>query len=125
MTTTDHIGIIGVGNMGGPMAHHLLDLGARLTVCDLNPQAISPLTDRGASVAVSPKALADQVDIIISSMPSHAASLQVALGANGVVHGSRAKVYVETSTLGSATMRDMATAMAARHIGFQIGRAHV
>lgn len=116
--TPGQIGIIGVGNMGGAMAHHLLDLGANLTVCDLNAQAIAPLTERGASVAASPKELADQADIIIASMPSHAASLQVALGEHGVVHGRRVKVYAETSTLGSAAMREMADAMAARNIGF-------
>lgn len=117
-TTTDHIGIIGAGNMGGAMAHHLLDLGVKLSVCDLNPQAIAPLAARGAAVAASPRDLADQADIIIASMPSHAASLDVALGECGVVHGARVKVYAETSTLGSAAMREMASAMTARNIGF-------
>jgi 3-hydroxyisobutyrate dehydrogenase-like beta-hydroxyacid dehydrogenase len=114
----DQIGIIGVGNMGAPMAQHLLDLGAKLTVCDLDPQAIAPLAARGADVAASPKELADQVDIILSSMPSHAASIEVALGEHGVVHGRKVKVYAETSTLGSAAMRELGAAMTARTIGF-------
>lgn len=114
----DQIGIIGVGNMGAPMAQHLLDLGAALTVCDVNPQAIAPLAARGAAVASSPMELADKVDIILASMPSHAASVEVALGGNGVVHGRKVKVYAETSTLGSAAMREFAAAMAARDIGF-------
>ena len=114
----DQIGIIGVGNMGAPMAQHLLDLGARLTVCDLDPQAIAPLAARGAAVAASPKELANQVDIILSSMPSRAASIEVAMGEQGVVHGRKVKVYAETSTLGSAAMRELGSAMTARNIGF-------
>lgn len=114
----DQIGIIGVGNMGGPMAQHLLDLGVKLTVCDLNAQAIAPLAARGAAVAANPKELADQADIILASMPSLAASMAVALGEHGVVHGSRVKVYADTSTLGSAAMRELAANMTAKHIGF-------
>ncbi len=114
----DQIGIIGVGNMGAAMAQHLLDLGARLTVCDKNPQAIAPLAARGAAMAASPRELADQVDIILSSMPSLAASIEVAMGDQGVVHGRKVKVYAETSTLGSAAMRELAAAMTARNVGF-------
>lgn len=114
----DQIGIIGVGNMGAPMAQHLLDLGAKLTVCDKNPHAIAPLAARGAAVVASPRELADQVDVILSSMPSHAASVEVALGEHGIVHGRRVKVYAETSTLGSAAMREIGAALAARNIGF-------
>ena len=103
--TLDQVGIIGTGNMGGPMAMRLLDLGAKLTVCDTNPQAFAPLVARGATVASSPRELADKVDIVFASMPSREASIAVALGESGVVHGRKLKVYVETSTLGSATMR--------------------
>lgn len=118
MNTSDRIGIIGTGNMGAPMALRLLDLGARLAVCDRNPQATAPLIARGATEAATPKELADQVDIILASMPSHDASIEVALGAQGIIHGGKAKVYIETSTLGSAAMQDIASALAARHIGF-------
>ena len=117
----DQIGIIGTGNMGGPMALRLLDLGAKLTVCDTNPQALAPLVARGAAVASSPRDLADKVDIIFASMPSREASIAVALGENGVVHGKKLKIYVETSTLGSATMRHIGSEMTARNIGFLDG----
>ena len=117
----DQIGIIGAGNMGGPMALRLLDLGAKLTVCDTNPQALTPLVARGAAVASSPRDLADKADIIFASMPSREASIAVALGENGVVHGKKLKIYVETSTLGSATIRTIGSEMTARSIGFLDG----
>jgi 3-hydroxyisobutyrate dehydrogenase-like beta-hydroxyacid dehydrogenase len=118
MDTTNHIGIIGTGNMGAPMALRLLDVGAKLIVCDRNPSAVEPLYARGAAVVSSPRELADQADIIFASMPSLEASLEVALGKQGVVHGRKIKVYIETSTLGSASMRQLSTEFSARNIGF-------
>ena len=103
------------------MAMRLLDLGARLSVCDTNPKAIAPLADRGAMVASSPRDLADMADIIFASMPSREASMKVAFGENGVVHGGKLKVYVETSTLGSETIHRIGAEMAARNIGFLDG----
>jgi 3-hydroxyisobutyrate dehydrogenase-like beta-hydroxyacid dehydrogenase len=112
-STLNKIGIIGTGNMGGPMAMRLLDLGAQLTVCDRNPQATAPLAARGAAVVSTPKEVADQADVILASMPSYEASIEVALGAQGIVHGRQAKTYIETSTLGSAAMQKIAAALAA------------
>jgi 3-hydroxyisobutyrate dehydrogenase-like beta-hydroxyacid dehydrogenase len=117
-STLDRIGIIGTGNMGAPMALHLLDIGARVTVYDRSAQATAALAERGAAVVSTPRELADQVDVILASMPSYEASVEVALGAQGIVHGREAKVYIETSTLGSAAMRAIASELAARDIGF-------
>ena len=112
------IGIIGTGNMGAPMAHRLLDLGVALTVCDRNPEAVAPLVARGAEIAATPRELANAVDIAFASMPSSEASRDVALGPNGAVHGSRMAVYVETSTLGSAAVRDIAQGISTDRIRF-------
>jgi len=48
MTMSEHLGFIGVGRMGGPMAGRLLDAGHRLTVFDTNRGATAPLIGRGA-----------------------------------------------------------------------------
>jgi 3-hydroxyisobutyrate dehydrogenase len=39
-------GYLGVGNMGRPMAHRLLDVGHGLTVYDINEAAMRPLLER-------------------------------------------------------------------------------
>lgn len=111
------VGLIGAGNMGQPMALHMLDEGVDLTVCDLNAAAIAPLVERGARVAATPLELANTCEVIIASMPSRAASLAVALGDQGVVHGSALRVYVETSTLGSGTIEAIANGLNAKDIG--------
>jgi 3-hydroxyisobutyrate dehydrogenase-like beta-hydroxyacid dehydrogenase len=111
------VGLIGVGNMGQPMALRLLECGVNLSVCDRNPSALAPLEAAGARVAATPLELANHCEIVIASMPSRAASLAVALGDQGVVGGSALRVYIETSTLGSELIDKIARGLRERGIG--------
>ena len=56
------IGIIGAGNMGGAIAHRLLDLDAEVWVRDIRQQVERPLAQRGARIAATPAELVAQVD---------------------------------------------------------------
>jgi 3-hydroxyisobutyrate dehydrogenase len=58
----DRIGIIGTGNMGGAIAQRLLDVGVRVVVRDVRPEAERPLAARGALIAATPADLVAQVD---------------------------------------------------------------
>lgn len=111
------VGLIGVGNMGQPMALRLIEQGVDLTVCDRNPAALAPLRELGAKVAANALELANTCALIIASMPSREASLTVALGDQGIAQGSAVRVYVETSTLGSETIDRIAQGLKARGIG--------
>jgi 3-hydroxyisobutyrate dehydrogenase-like beta-hydroxyacid dehydrogenase len=111
------IGLIGAGNMGQPMALRMLEQGANITVCDKNANAVAPLREKGASVAATPRELAETCEVILASMPSREVSLAVALGEDGVVGGSAVRVYVETSTLGSAIIDRIAAGLEAKGIG--------
>jgi len=53
-----HIGFLGLGNMGGPMARNLLKAGHRLTVFDPFAQAVAALVEAGPSAAHSPAGVA-------------------------------------------------------------------
>jgi 3-hydroxyisobutyrate dehydrogenase-like beta-hydroxyacid dehydrogenase len=112
------VGMIGVGNIGLPMALRLLDQGIELTVCDRNPEALKTLQELGAAVAASPRELAEICEVIIASMPSREVSLEVGIGERGVVHGKALRVYVETSTIGSGTVQQIADGLRAAGIGF-------
>ena len=112
------VGMIGVGNIGLPMALRLLEQKVDLTVCDRNPAALKTLQELGAGVADSPAALADVCEVIIASMPSREVSLQVGIGERGVVHGKALRVYVETSNIGSGTVQQIADGLKAAGIGF-------
>ena len=93
------IGFIGLGNVGGELASSLLRNNFDLTVRDLNER----LTDRfkylGAKVAKSPKELAEQTDLIITSLPSPEVSAEVMEANDGIINGlSENKIWLEMST---------------------------
>ena len=57
MNTAMHIGYLGVGNMGQPMAGKLLDAGHQLTVYDISEANMAPLLARQARRAANPRRL--------------------------------------------------------------------
>ncbi len=59
-----HLGYVGLGNIGGPMAAQLATGSNPLTVFDLDATAVAKLVDAGATAANSLPDLARAVDII-------------------------------------------------------------
>src|SRR4051812_3090109 len=98
------VGFIGLGKMGGTLATRLVKSGYALRVYDINPAAVNRLVELGARVAASPKGVADAAAIVFASLPTVQASLDVALGKDGIIHGGRRRIYVETSTSGRSTI---------------------
>ena len=93
------IGFIGLGNVGGKLAGSLLRNNFDLTVRDLDESLINPLKDLGAKVANSPKELAEQTDLIITSLPSPEISAEVMEANDGIINGlSENKIWLEMST---------------------------
>jgi len=105
------IGYIGLGAMGRPMAVNITEAGHDVVVFDLNENQTKILAQRGASVARSPKEVADEADYVLTCLPSISAAEAVALGKDGVIAGSRAKAFVNMGTTGSAFARSTAEAM--------------
>ena len=65
MTTTPiNVGFVGLGDMGGRIAHRILDAGFALTVFDKREAACQALADRGARIAVNVRQLADESDVV-------------------------------------------------------------
>lgn len=112
----EHLGFVGVGNMGGPMAARLIDAGHRLTIYDIREQAIAPLIARGAGRAASSRDVADVADIVFFSLPAPDDVRGEALGENGVVAGKRAKIFVDLSTTGPRTTAIVTAALAEKGI---------
>jgi 2-hydroxy-3-oxopropionate reductase len=63
----ERIGFIGLGIMGKPMARHLLDAGFPLTVLNRSHAAQDELVAAGAQAGTSPKQVAQQSDVVITS----------------------------------------------------------
>jgi len=109
-------GFIGVGVMGGPMARRLLERGHALIVYDTNPAAVKRLVKLGARAAKSPREVADRARTVFVSLPAPQVVSEVALGAQGVIHGKAVKVFVDLSTTGTKVEKAVAKALAARRI---------
>ena len=93
------IGFIGLGNVGGKLAKSLLRNNFDLTVRDLDERLTKPLKDLGARVAKSAKELAEQTDLIITSLPSPEVSAEVMEASDGIINGlSENKIWLEMST---------------------------
>ena len=93
------VGFIGLGNVGGKLAGSLQRNGYDLTVRDLDRAAAQPFLDKGAHWAESPRQMAEAVDVVITCLPSPAASAAVMEADDGILAGLReGKIWAEMST---------------------------
>jgi len=93
------IGFIGLGNVGGKLAKSLLRNNFNLIVRDLDENLTNTFKNLGAKVANSPKELTEQVDLIITSLPSPEVSAEVMEAEDGIINGlSENKIWLEMST---------------------------
>ncbi|MFM2409464.1 MAG: hypothetical protein RL481_292, partial [Pseudomonadota bacterium] len=93
------IGFIGLGNVGGKLAGSLIRNGHDVVVRDLDAALVADYVARGATCAASPRELGETVDLIITCLPSPAASSAVAEGEDGFLHVMRpGQVWLEMST---------------------------
>jgi 3-hydroxyisobutyrate dehydrogenase len=113
---TRRLGFIGIGNMGLPMASRLIDRGYRLTVFDIRGDALQPLVARGARVGKSPAEVASEAETVLVSLPRPEVVREVALGINGIVKGSIARIYVDLSTTGPRVAEQVADGLAEKGI---------
>ena len=93
------IGFIGLGNVGSKLAGSLLRNKFDLTVRDLDKNLTKNFYDLGAKIANSPKELAEQVDLIITCLPSPKICAEVMEAEDGILNGlSENKIWLEMST---------------------------
>jgi 3-hydroxyisobutyrate dehydrogenase len=83
------VGFIGLGTMGAHMARNCQAGGYQLVVNDLRKEAAAPHIAAGAIWADTPRALAQQSDVIFTSLPEPPDVEKVALGADGLLAGVR------------------------------------
>ena len=93
------IAFIGTGNIGNPMARHVLEAGHRLTVHDINRESTINLEEMGATWAATPQAAAEGNEIIFTSLPGPREIEAVALGQQSILEGAtEGAVYIDLST---------------------------
>ena len=109
------VGFIGLGNVGGKLAGSLLRNGIDLTVRDLDRDAAQPFLDGGAAWGESPKAMAEACDVMITCLPSPAASAAVMEADDGILAGLRPdSIWAEMSTTDEAEVKRLGAQVAAK-----------
>jgi len=110
------MGFIGLGQMGFHMARRLVEAGHRVMVFDVSSEAIDRLTALGAQAVASPRAMADEVETVMGSLPTPDIVLAVATGPDGVIEGRRVRRFVDLSTTGAVMAKRIFAALAAKNI---------
>ena len=109
------IGFVGLGNVGGKLAGSLLRNKFDLTVRDLEENIISDFINKGAKTANNAKELAEQVDLIITCLPSPKICSEVMEAKDGVINGlSKNKIWLEMSTTDESEVKRLGKLVTAK-----------
>ncbi len=113
------VAYIGLGIMGRPCVENLLKAGHEVWVWARRRESAEPLLAQGAHWADSPRALAANVEVLVTNVSDTADVEAVLLGEHGVVHGARpGLVCVDMSTISPIGAREIAARLAASGIDF-------
>jgi 3-hydroxyisobutyrate dehydrogenase len=121
MNKINKIGFIGVGNMGNPMAGHLVKKGFDVTVYDIRPEVAQAfVAQHGGRAAKSLVDAAHGADAVITMLPDDKVVRKAVLGegsencvAAGLAQGA---VVIDMSTCNPSATRSLAEALKPRGI---------
>jgi 3-hydroxyisobutyrate dehydrogenase len=101
MAGTHHIGWIGLGRMGEPMAAYLIKAGHKVSIYNRTRAKAEPLAKLGGTIVDSPAALAG-CDIVFLMVSTGKDVEQVVFGKDGVASGGKGKtprIFVDCSSI--------------------------
>ena len=108
----ERVGFIGLGIMGMPMARNLMDSGYELTVHNRSPEKAEELGEEGATVAATPREVAEKSDVVITMLPDSPQVREVVAGENGVLEGiSEGALLIDMSTISPVVTEELAEAV--------------
>lgn len=97
-----------MGRMGSHMALRLLAAGYSLCVYDRTKEKTQPLAQRGATVAETPRSLAENSNVIMSSVTDDVALEAVMYGSQGVLAGAQpGAIIINMSTVSPKASRHL------------------
>ena len=113
------VGFIGLGMMGAGMASNLQKGGNELVVHDLTRQAASKHLNAGAIWAESPRAVAEQCEVVFTSLPTPADVQKVATGPDGLIEGFKpGSAFFDLSTNAVDVVRSLHAAFKEKGVSF-------
>jgi len=103
------LGFVGLGVMGGGVARRLLAAGHELHGWNRTPEKAAPLVAEGLVLEQSPRAVAEQADVVFTMVTNVPALRSVAEGEDGIIAGlGPGKVWVDMTTAAPAVSRELA-----------------
>lgn len=109
------VGFIGLGTMGAFMAANIQKAGYDLVIHDIRREAGANRLAAGAVWAETPKAVAEQCEVIFTSLPGPKEVEPVVFGDDGILAGIRpGAAYFDLSTNSQALVRRFAAALEAK-----------
>jgi 3-hydroxyisobutyrate dehydrogenase-like beta-hydroxyacid dehydrogenase len=113
------VAVLGLGNMGEPIAERILEAGRPLSVWNRSPEKAAPLVEQGATELGSPAEALQAADVCVTALSDDAALEDVVLSENGVFSGARAgTALVDMSTVSVAASQRVATRAAEAGVGY-------
>src|SRR2546422_6741922 len=104
----DRLGFVEIGYMGRPIARRLLESGFKLTAYDRDLSKADQLIPYGGKVAQTVSELSSRCNVVLSSLPSDEAVLNIYSGPDGVfanAHGG--SVVIDLSTVYPETAQEL------------------
>jgi len=103
------IGIIGIGMLGEAVAENLLNLGYDISVYNRTIEKTKGVEIKGATVMSSPKAVAENTELVIIIVKDAIAVREVSFGKNGIIESGNKKLIVaDMSTIDSVESKNIA-----------------
>ncbi len=101
-----NIGFIGLGNMGKGMALNLAKAGHKVSVYDINTEAVNNLNSKGCVGCSDLLTVVSDVEVVISMLPEGSHVRDVYLNENGVIaNANKDTLLIECSTIDINTIK--------------------
>ena len=110
------VSLLGLGNMGTPIAERLERSGHELSVWNRSPGAIEPFVGRGIQALDQPAQAWEHADVAITMLSDGDAVEDVVIGPGGLLDATRTGLVIDMSTISDRTSAHVA-AECARHGG--------
>jgi len=116
----ERVGFVGLGIMGAPMARNALRAGFPVTVTNRTLERAKPLGEAGATIARTPREVAERSDIVVTMVTNTPDVEVVIFGPEGVAAGAHdGLLAIDMSTVSPVATREFATRAAANRPPFR------
>ena len=102
------IGVVGTGMLGEAVGLHLLDVGYEVTIFNRTKEKMKKLKEKRASIAESPKQVAENSDLVITIVKDADAVNEVIFGNSGIIFGKHDGICIaDMSTVNPNSTREI------------------